>query len=401
MLGIPGRWAVAGALVVALAVTALVRATNDRGIDVRAAGEAETPPARPVTTSARAATDPAGRALIVWAEAGDIWLYQAATGERRALTHDGEAQAEYLPAFHGPDRVTFVADDDRPENDFRPGAGSRSSVIREVELSTGRTRELTRIEGGVAALDWSPDGSTLAIYLSGGDDNASELHFLRSGRQTLIRRFGPVAGRGGFVNYDEWKVDWAPDGRRLFVQDTGLDTSQEETLYVLDTEGRDAVAPRGGTWARWGADGQTVYCVCALHPGDENWGWQAIDIGTGVGTPLLLERGMRPAVSPDGRFLAFDDGEDVPAVHVLELSPGSLPRRVAGSAIAPLWLDGGHLAVTDTIPCPDTPEECDAGGHGSMFRPAGTASAVDIASGERTSIAPLSTDNADVAYRSG
>jgi hypothetical protein len=71
---------------------------------------------------------------------------------------------------------------------------------------------------------------------------------------------------------------------------------------------------------------------------------------------------------------------------------------VTSGAIAPVWLDGGHLAVTDTQPCPDTPDECMAGGHGSVFHPAGTASAVDVTSGERTPIAPLSTDNSDIAY---
>jgi dipeptidyl aminopeptidase/acylaminoacyl peptidase len=404
MLGIQGRWVVAGAVTAALVVSGLIWATQDRGVDVRAGGGAKVPPAppdrpaRPVTTTAPAAVASADRARIVWADAGDIWLYQAATGERRPLTSDGEARAEYLPRFHGPDRVTFVADDDRPANDFRPGAGSRSSVIREVDLSSGRTSDLARIEGGVAALDWSPDGAILALYLSGADDHPSELVFIAGGRQKLIRRFGPVWGRGGFVNYDEWRVEWAPDGRRLLVLDTGLDTSQEETLYVLDADGTDAVAPRGGTWARWGADSQTIYCVCTVRPGDETSTWQALDTGTGARTPLLLERAMRPSVSPDGRFLAFDDGEDTPGVHVLDLTPGSRPRRVAGGAIAPIWLDGEHLAVTDTRPCPDTPDECDAGGHGSMFQPAGTASAIDVASGERTPIAPLSTDNADIAY---
>jgi hypothetical protein len=405
MLGIQGRWALAGAVAAALVVTGLARATHDRGIDVRAGGEAVAPPTLPdqpadsLIAIPERSVDPAGRARIVWAEADDIWLYEAATGERRRLTDDGEARAEYLPRFHGPGRVTYVADDD-PAQDPRTGAKTRRSVIREIDLSTGRTTELARLEGGVGAHDWSPDGATLALYVGAGDTTPGELRFITGGRQGLIRRFAPVWGRGGFINYDERRLEWAPDGRRLLVVDTGLDTSEVETLYVLEADGTDAVAPRDGTWARWGADSQTIYCVCALHPGDENWAWQSVDTDTGVGTPLLLERAMRPSVSPDGRFLAFDDGEDTPAVHVLDLTPGSRPRQVAIGAIAPLWLDHGHLAVTDTRPCSDDLDACIAGGHGSMFEPAGTASALNVTSGERTPISPLSTDDADVAYRS-
>ncbi|MGH9036595.1 MAG: hypothetical protein ACRD0O_12605 [Acidimicrobiia bacterium] len=394
MLGFMFKWFLAGAVAGVVIATGIARVGSDPGIEVRAGGAGGAgmglPPEAP---------GEAGR--IVWAEAGDIWLYESATGKRRQLT-DGDGRSEYLPRFHGPDRVTFVAADDRPANDFRPGAGTHGSVIHELDLTTGRRSELVRLAGGVVAHDWTPDGRTLALYVAGDDHTSSELHVFTGGHPRLIRRFGPVRGRGGFINYDEWRVEWSPDGRRLLVVDTGLDTSEpEDTFFVLDTDGTDVMAPRGGTWARWGADSQTVYCICAVRPGDDNWVWLSLHTGTGVGTPLLLERAMRPSVSPDGRFLAFDDGQDTPTVHVLELRPGSRPRRVTGGAIAPLWLDGGRLAVTDTRPCPDTPDECMAGGHGSMFHSAGTASAVDVTSGDRAPIPPLDTDDADVAYPSG
>lgn len=69
---------------------------------------------------------------------------------------------------------------------------------------------------------------------------------------------------------------------------------------------------------------------------------------------------------------------------------------MAGGAVAPLWLDAGHVVVTDTRPCPDPPEECMAGGHGSMFHPAGTTSVVDVATGARREIPPFPTEGADV-----
>ncbi|MGH8973967.1 MAG: TolB family protein, partial [Acidimicrobiia bacterium] len=338
--------------------------------EVRTGGGVAGPPAVPGSDVPATGVGP-----MVWSEAGDIWLYQSAGGERRPLTADGETRADSLPRFRGADRVTFVTD--------QPSA----RVLREADLSTGRTRDLATLRGA-SALDWSPDGVTLAVYAS-GDDRPGELRFITEQGQTVMRRFSDAWGRGGFVNSDELRVEWAADGRHLLVLDTGLDTSQEETLYVLKADGTDALPPRAGTWARWSADGRSVYCVCAVHPGDHEWQWQAIEVGTGLRTPLLVQRAMRPSVSPDGRYLAFDDGKDTPSVHVLDLvTPAGQPRRLTGAAMAPVWLDAGHLAVTDTRPCPEGEDECTAGGHGSMFQPAGTASVVDAATGERQAIVP-------------
>ena len=380
MLGFSVRWMAAGAAAGAtLMLVFFPEVGRDRRFEVRTGGGVAGSPAAP---NSHAGAGGGGR--MVWSEAGDIWLYEASSGERRQLTADGETRTDALPRFRRRDRVTFVT--------YQRSAW----VLWETDLATGRTHDLGTLEGA-SALDWSPDGETLAIYHRGGDTTEGELRLVTAERQTVIRRFSDVWGRGGFVNSDDSRVEWSSDGRHLLVLDTALDTSQEETLYVLEADGTDALPPRAGTWARLSADGRTIYCVCAVHPGDQEWQWQAIEIRTGLRTPLLVQQAMRPSVSPDGRHLAFDDGQDSPSVHVLDLAtPGSQPRRLTGAAMAPVWLDAGHLAVTDTRPCPGDEEECTAGGHGSMFQPAGTASVVDVATGERQAIVPGHTEDADV-----
>ena len=370
-----------GAGLAALIVAGVNVASDEPKVEVSAGG------------GARSAPMPPQGGRVAWAEAGDVWLYQPSMEEPRRLTGDGDAWYDHQPRFHGPDRVTFLAHAEAADPST-PG----TTMLREVDLTTGRVRDLRRLGGGSFAFDWSPDGWSLALYSRGGDGTPGELRFTTDGRPAATRSFGPVWGRGGFVNYDELRVEWAPDGKHLIVIDTGLDTSQDETLYVLNPDGSDAMAPRGGTWARWGVDGRTVYCSCAAHPGDQEWSWQAVDIRTGTGAPLIVKRGMRPSVSPDGSFLAFDDGEDTPSVHVLDLrTPGSLPRRVVGAAMAPRWLGPDRLVVTDTRSCPDDPETCEAGGHGSMFHPAGTVAVLDVASGERRQVVAGSTEDADAA----
>jgi WD40 repeat protein len=375
---------VAAALMGALAVFGL--AGLDRGdvVEVRVQGRTSGFPELPAfgdtsTTTAGPAADPSGR--VVWADHGDIWLYETGTRQRRRLTHDGAVRHDSQPRFRDSTRITYLSSTDESGPD---------PALVEYSLSNGRSRTLQRLPGYVGAYDWSPDGTTLAYYGAASEGSPTELRIDGDGgRPDRIRRFSAIQGRGGYVNYDETRVEWSPDGRRLLVQDTALDTSQDHTLYILDADGRDAVAPRLGTWARWSAGGQRVYCLCtpatALAPAAGECTWQAIDITTAATTPLPIPAGARPSLSPDGRFLAYDDGEDTPGVHVLDLrSPASRPRLLASAAIAPVWLNSSRLAVTDTRRCPHTEDICLAGGHGSMFEPAGTASALDVPTGPRT-----------------
>ncbi|HYH49203.1 MAG TPA: hypothetical protein VEG38_06620 [Acidimicrobiia bacterium] len=341
--------------------------------------------AEPVVGPAAGRQSAAGR--VVWADDADVWLFDAGTGERRRLTTDGVEQREYSPQFRDAERVTYLV----PTEPYAPGA-----TLMEIDLASGERRLLRRLAVGTA-YGWSPDGEMFATYGATGNDEARELHIIGNG-PPRVRRFKPILGRGGFVNYDETRVEWSPDGRHLMLLDTALDTRQAETLFVLTADGRDATVPRPGTWARWSADGRTIYCLCGQSSAADECTWQALDVTEGTATSLPIPAGARPSLSPDGRFLAFDDGEDTPSVHVLELgNTAGRPRLLARSALAPIWLSASQLAVTDTRPCRRSEDDCIAGGHGSMFESAGTASAVDLASGRRTPLPPIATEGADTA----
>jgi len=266
--------------------------------------------------------------------------------------------------------------------------------LMEIDLASGKRKVVRRLTVGTA-YDWSPDGETLAAYGITPDGQSMELHIFGDGPQR-VRQFKPILGRGGFVNYDETRIEWSPDGRHLLLLDTALDTQQDETLYVLTADGRDALPPRSGTWARWSGDSSTIYCLCSRSGAAVNeCTWQAIDLARGTAEPLPIPAASRPSASPDGRFLAFDDGADTPAVHMLDLEvPAARPRLLARAALAPIWLSPTRLAVTDTRPCPRSEDECIAGGHGSMFESAGTASAIDITSARRSPLPPIATEGA-------
>ena len=371
----PGRRELVAAAVAALlgatAVMVLARLDDVAGVvEVRVQGRTIALPEPDAPASGR----------VVWAERGDVWLYDAETDRRRPLTTDGVKHQDSKPRFRDRTHVTYV---------------SSNVGLMEYDLSSGRSHVLQRLPGRVRAYDWSPDGATLAYYGPYSDDGPTELHIVGSGPARL-RPFVPILGRGGYVNHDETRIEWAPDGRHLLLEDTALDTSPDQTLYILNADGSDAAAPRLGTWSRWSADGSTVYCLCSTAAAQADWRWQAIDTANGVGTPILPAAGPRPSLSPDGRSLAFDDGADTPTVYVADTKkPDSKPRFLARGAIAPIWLGPTHLAFTNTRPCPRNPDACLAGGHGSMFEPDGTASMIDLTTDRRSALASIPTEGAD------
>ncbi|MGH9008871.1 MAG: hypothetical protein ACRDYF_03385 [Acidimicrobiia bacterium] len=386
--------AAVAALMAGLAVVVLAGLDEGEVVEVRVQGGVPAVPELTIiretsTTTAPAAAAHSGR--VVWAENGDIWLYDAETDKRRALTTDGTARHDFKPRFRDGTRVTYL----RSNEEFGP-----DPTLVEFDLISGQRHALQQLPGYIRAYEWNPDGITLAYYSVLSDDGNTELHITGNGPPRL-RRLAPIEGRGRFINYDETRIEWSPHGHRLLVVDTALDTavgtSFENTLYVLNADGTDAIAPGLGTWARWSADSRSIYCLCATQPNRDDCRWQAIDVTNGLRTPLLIHSGARPSLSPDGRLLAYDDGKDTPSMYVLDpRKPGS-QRFLARAAIAPVWLSPSRLAFTNTRPCPDSEDTCLAGGHGSMFEPAGTAAAIDLPTGRRSPLPPIATDGADTA----
>ena len=380
--------AAVAALMAGLAAVGLAGLDDGKVVEVRVQGGVPALPepagAGPTSPTSAPASD---AERVVWAENGDVWLYDGETGRRRRLTKDGVARHDSKPRFRSGGMITYLSASQESGPD---------PAMFEVDLATGTSQMVRRLPGYIGAYDWSPDGNALAYYSAPAEDGATELHITGGGLPRL-RRFVPILGRGGFINYDETRVEWSPDGRRLLLQDTALDTSQNETLYILNADGSDALAPQLGTWARWSSDGRTIYCHCATTTTANDWLWKAIDVTSGVSTPLPVPSGARPSVSPAG-LLAYDDGEDTPSVYVLDpRAPGSQPRLLARAAIAPIWLSPSRLALTNTRPCPRTEDECIAGGHGSTFEPAGTAAAFDLTTTRRTPLPPIPTEGADTS----
>ncbi|MDO9318304.1 MAG: hypothetical protein Q7V56_08900 [Gammaproteobacteria bacterium] len=131
--------------------------------------------------------------------------------------------------------------------------GNRESVLYTYDLARGTTARLSQDSNAVQAAAWHPDGNGLAVAIAG-----EGISMLENGRQTLL-----VAPERG---YEKRNMRWTPDGRQLvYTQQQG----QNHDLWVHDIDG---VQPDRPT----------------------------------VATPAREES---PALSPDGRWLAFTGNE--------------------------------------------------------------------------------------------
>ena len=164
------------------------------------------------------------------------------------------------------------------------------------------------------------------------------------------------------LEYSTGMVDfavWSPDARRVAYQQNnyqeGKDPSSELRVTTLDgrsnqvyrTDRYGGVQPVG-----WSSDGATLVAVVGRP--DKTWTLGTVPVAGGQFTPLRSfgwsydARDGSPRVSPDGRLIAYLEGErGVRDVHIVGLDGRHAFRITTDPAddFAPIWSpDSRHLA---------------------------------------------------------
>ena len=148
---------------------------------------------------------------------------------------------------------------------------------------------------------------------------------------------------------------WSPDGRRVaYVQNSNRNDEFEVRVATLD--GQSRIVHRSGALpvqpVGWTPDGKTMIVV-ASRP-DRTWAIGTLPDAGGAFTPLRSFgwtydwRGAPPRLSPDGRLIAYLEGEPgLRDVHVVSVD-GRDGYRITdhpGDDFAPIWSpDGRQLA---------------------------------------------------------
>jgi hypothetical protein len=112
----------------------------------------------------------------------------------------------------------------------------------------------------------------------------------------------------------------------------------------------DVVGRRGGTFSRWLSDDEIFYQERPHTDLVSDWTRLSVETGR-TKTFGLPARTYRPALSPDGRWIAFDDEDsERPSVLLLDMHDGTVRRLIRGY-VAPVWLDSKTLAASAAGPC--------------------------------------------------
>jgi len=310
---------VRGRIVVAIALGAVLPACSaTTPVTIDSPGPAS-PDASPIvslsTSPSKAPPTPRAREAV-YALDGALWLYDVAADTVRPLTQSGSARS---PRWMGPGLVSFISDG---------VGGERSSALMQLDIKGSAITELFRVATGIATYGWSPDLSTVA-YVTVDDHDFPQIHYraMANGSIRTVATLARQFGREG-VDDDQLRVEYSPDGERVLIvytvaggggEDVSPDSSQ---LQVRTSDGSLAFAPEqrnGPTMGAWAADGSAIFF--RINAGARTW---RIDGSTGSvpASPVWFN----PAVSRNGRYIAFDTGASDPRVviRLLDLRRGTV-----------------------------------------------------------------------------
>jgi tricorn protease len=246
----------------------------------------------------------AGADVVAYEQAGDIHLFDPATGSDRKL--DVHVAGDFPWAMpHAVDLGESLRHPQLSPTGVRALFEARGDVVT-VPVDKGTWRNLTR-SSGVAdrAPVWSPDGTRIAWF----SDAGGEYRLMVGGQD------GTVPARAYPIEQPTYFYDpaWSPDGKKILFSDA------EMNLRVLDLD-----------------TGRT------RHVDQGNYTWP--------------DRDMAPSWSPDSRWIAYQkrlEGSQFHAIFVHSLADGTNHQITDGlsDAIEPAWDRSGKylyfLASTD------------------------------------------------------
>ena len=275
-------------------------------------------PSSSTATSTRAsatATPSAGfRILFIAATptTNDLFLYDSASSAPQHLVTLG-ADSGTNPQFISAQKIAYI-----------DSTNQGTSRIMTFDLSSHASAADVSESGQILAFAYSHDGSRLAFLEHDASSGKATLH-IRTGGQDASVSLNAVAGRG-VSRDDEVRLQYAPDDHFLLMVDTFVGNqalAPETGQFLVLRAGDNTVAflpPSGtstnGTMALWARGADRLYYRDAL--GIRSWDPTA----TAVGTVVAGLRWYDPAVSFDGRSIAFTDFDArfVPRVRLYDLA---------------------------------------------------------------------------------
>jgi len=214
------------------------------------------------------------------------------------------------------------------------GAANPYNGLHVIDLGTGRDSMLRLGCCDSFDLDWSPDGTRIAYVTRNQIYARDEIHIVDARRRAPGEAEPRRLGRGD-------RPSWSPDGQWIAFSRA---EAGRRSVYVVRPSGEDErLLVAGGSAPAWAPDGRTIAyrtdCrILLVTPNGSDVTPQRLRQCIRSGDSALGEIGP-PVWSPDGRKLAFSaQGKDRlfgPAMHgtfVID-ADGTNMRRVSASAL--------------------------------------------------------------------
>lgn len=293
----------------------------------------DAPTSRPLTTDGMRNVHPAwspDSTRIAFHSSGrkGVWVMAIEGGAARQLSPFGSR-----PAW-SPDGRWLVFQSDEFVSEF-PQPGSHLLLV--PADGSGPARALTRAgapPGGHGAPLWSPDGTT--VYFGTARNGPTDFWSVRVRDGLLTQRaeswsvrvLGLTDGPSGVM---AWGVERPFFGDQLVRLGVGDGPSRQATVP-------DLVGDRLPSGVRAGsiAPGGRVAALALVEPRDEVWTVPVTLAGAPAGEARRLRPGGHPAISPDGRRIAYDFG---PEIRVMDVDGGNDHQVIGGGrrAMYPTW----------------------------------------------------------------
>ena len=284
--------------------------------------------------------------LAAGAAAGAFLAFRGAGGVGSSVD---PAAGEARPAPHvqvGPAPAPLengdltILDYNRDAKSLRSGGGRRAWYGLSTIDRNGQLRPLVRCPGGrdwcgwVVSADWSPDGLRLAVSVTTlNTPNPNDIHIVDVATR-VDRHIGQaIAARD---------LDWSPDGRRLAYAEHGV-------IKLIDPTGvrpQPRVVTKGAS-PSWSPDGAwIVYATDRFVTGTAR---VEIVRPDGTATRLVVAGGAAPAWSPLGDVIAYRSncGINLVTPEGRDVTPPSPFRcNAIGVRGTPVWSpDGRKIAI--------------------------------------------------------
>ncbi len=291
------------------------------------------PTSRPLTTDGMRNVHPAWspdstRIAFHSGRRKGVWVMAIDGGAARQLSPFGSR-----PAWSPDGRWIAFQSDEFVSEFAQPG----SHLLLVPADGSGPARALTRAgepPGGHGAPLWSPDGST--VYFGTARNGPTDFWSVRVRDGLLTQRaeswqvrvLGLTDSPSGVV---AWGVERPFFGVRLLRLGVGDGPSRQSTVPDLVLDGLPSGVRAGSI-----APGGRVAALALVEPRDEVWTVPITAAGAPAGEPRRLRAGGHPAISPDGRRIAYDFG---PEIRVMDVDGGNDRQVVGGGrrAMYPTW----------------------------------------------------------------